>query len=253
MPIQQLIWSGFVVCLLALFLVLVGGYRATNLAIEKSSWVDHTNEVVSLIGTAETQFKDAETGQRGYLITGNPTYLEPYENGTASVDSIISRARNLTSDNPRQQKRVDQLEKLADAKLFELKETIDYYDAGNRDKALEVVLTDRGKNVMDDIRMLIQEMKAEEEVLLALRKQESVSAARQIIYIAIFGGMVILSGLLVLIIAFVRSNTRSYLIEHNRVEQALRQEVTQLEQSLSATEAVTGAIHLCPECMESRR
>jgi methyl-accepting chemotaxis protein len=252
MPIQTRIWLGFVLCLLTLLLVVVAGYRATQFALEKSSWVDHTYEVASLIDTAETQFKDAETGQRGYLLTGDPSYLEPYENGTASVASILSRARNLTSDNPSQQQRVDQLEMLSSAKLFELKETIDYYDAGNRDKAFEVVLTDRGKNVMDDIRALIQEMKAEEETLLVLRKQESLSAAHKVTYIATLGGIVMLSGLLVAIAAFFRGNTRRYLIEHNQVEQELRNEIAQLEQSLSETRAVTDTINLCPNCMASK-
>jgi len=248
MPIQTKIWFGFSLSVLTLSLVLFTGYRATQHAIEKSSWVDHTYEVVSLIDKTITHFKDAETGQRGYLLTGNPSYLEPYQSGTANISSTLSRARDLTIDNPRQQRRVAQIERLSRAKLLELQETIDYYNAGNQDKALELVLTDRGKQAMDDIRAVIREMKAEEESLLVSRKLESESAMQKIIFISSVGGILILSGLIVALVAFFRSNTRRYLVEHNRTEQELHNEVMHLQQTLAGTGTLQSEIRLCTCC-----
>jgi CHASE3 domain sensor protein len=248
MSIQTKIWSGFSMSVLALCLAVFAGYQATQYAIEKSSWVDHTYEVVSLIDSTITHFKDAETGQRGYLLTGNSSYLEPYESGTANISSTLSRAKDLTIDNPRQQQRVAQIERLSSAKLLELQETIDHYNAGNQDKAFEVVLTDRGKQVMDEIRAVIQEMKTEEQNLLATRKLESQSAVQKLIYISSVGGILIVSGLIVVLFAFFRSNTRRYLVEHNQTEQELHDEVRHLQQALTEMGALQNDIRVCTTC-----
>ena len=248
MAINTRIWIGFAVSLLTLSLVFFSGYRATQHAIERSYWVDHTYEVASLIDTVIKQFNDVETGQRGYLLTGKLSYLEPYESGISGIPSTLSRARNLTTDNPRQQRRVDQIESLYSEKLLELEETIDFYNAGDQAKAFEIVLTDRGKRVMDDIRAVIQEMKAEEERLLTTRKQESESAVLKIIFIGSFGGALVLLSILVAGAAFMRGNTRRYLLEHNQAEQALRNEVVNLEHSLSESHALPGQVHVCTQC-----
>ena len=248
MSIQTKIWSGFSLSALALCLVVLFGYQATQYAIEKSSWVDHTYEVVSLIDTTITHFNDAETGQRGYLLTGNPSYLEPYVSGTANISSTLSQAKNLTVDNPRQQQRVAQIERLSSAKLLELQETIDYYNTGNQEKAYELVLTNKGKQVMDDIRAVIQEMKAEEQSLLAARKLESHSAVQKLIFISSVGAILIVSGIIVALIAFFRSNTRRYLLEHNQIEQDLHNEVTHLQMTLTEMGVLENDIRVCTTC-----
>lgn len=202
--------------------------------------------------------KDAETGQRGYLLTGQPSYLEPFESGTAGVASALTRAKALTADNPRQQQRVAQIEELYTQKLLELNETIDHYNAGDMEKAFGVVLTNHGKQVMDDIRALVREMKAEEEELLVQRKQESETAVRNLLYFTAVGSILVFSGLIVALFSFIRSNTRRYLVEHNQTEQELRAQLLGLELALadsqahSATSPTAGDVHLCAHCKSVR-
>ena len=131
--------------------------------------VSHTYQVLQRLEQATSFLKDAETGQRGYLLTGEKRYLEPYLTARASVDKQLRELRELTSDNANQGPRIDAVEKLVGAKFQELQETIDLRSDQGFDAALAVVLTDQGKQVMDDIRAGIQKMTDEETALMGQR------------------------------------------------------------------------------------
>lgn len=176
MNIQTKILLGFAISMMSLFIVGLTGYRTTQNLVETADWVAHTHEVKTLIESVVSQLKDSETGQRGYLLTGNPSYLEPYESGKSLIDTNLSRLRYLTVDNPMQQVRIGQIMMLANEKLKELKETVDLYKAGNRTGAFDVLMSDSGKQIMDEIRAIIHDMKSEEAQLLAVRQQASKSA-----------------------------------------------------------------------------
>jgi diguanylate cyclase (GGDEF)-like protein/PAS domain S-box-containing protein len=176
MNIQTKILLGFAISMMSLFTVGLTGYRTTQNLIETADWVAHTHEVKTLIESVVSELKDSETGQRGYLLTGNPSYLEPYESGKSLIDTNLSRLRYLTVDNSMQQERIGQITMLANEKLKELKETIDLYKAGNRTGAFDLLMSDRGKQLMDDIRAIIHDMKSEEAHLLVIRQQASKSA-----------------------------------------------------------------------------
>src|ERR1019366_1446819 len=68
---------------------------------------------------------DSQTGQRGYIITGDESFLEPYQAAGTAIATTVDELRELTSDNPAQQKRIGQAEPLIAAKLAELKRTIE--------------------------------------------------------------------------------------------------------------------------------
>jgi CHASE3 domain sensor protein len=100
-------------------------YRSTRQLIETSKRESHTYEVISQVEELLSRLKDAETGQRGYLITGEKKYLKPYNEAVQVLDGRTrGRLRELTKDNPEQQQRLDRLEPLVNAKLSELDETI---------------------------------------------------------------------------------------------------------------------------------
>ena len=129
--------------------------------------------------------KDAETGQRGYLITGETRYLEPYESAVATVRDRMGRLERLTADNPDQRARLDDLRRHIAAKLEELKQTVELRRDRGYDAARRVVMTDRGKAEMDAVRNAVGAMAAEERRLLALRDRESRASYR----IAIASGL----------------------------------------------------------------
>ncbi|HEY5022207.1 MAG TPA: CHASE3 domain-containing protein, partial [Gemmatimonadaceae bacterium] len=100
-------------------------YRSINVLSRTSYSVAHTYVVLERVAGVLSLLKDAETGQRGYIITGNESFLEPYQAAGTAIATTVDELRELTSDNPAQQKRIGQAEPLIAAKLAELKRTIE--------------------------------------------------------------------------------------------------------------------------------
>src|ERR1035441_1581132 len=168
-------------------------------------WSIHTHEVLEKIESFLSEMKDAETGQRGYLLTGKDQYLEPYGTAVQAIPVQFEELRKLTSDNPSQQSRIKTLRALMTAKLAELMETIELRRTRGAGQALEVVSTGRGQQIMDQIRVVIQEMKADELSLLDRRNQTRLATARVLI-LTMASGVALL---LVVLVAGSRAIDRS--------------------------------------------
>ena len=157
--------------LVAVFFIASGILSYVNIATLRtdSAAVTHTHEV--LYGAEElfSTLKDAETGQRGYILTGKDSYLQPFDDAAAAVAAQTRALEGLTVDSPSQAGRVASMKLRIQSKMAELKDTI----ALRRDQgfapALAVVMTDQGKSDMDSIRSSILAMQAEEA---QLRKQK---------------------------------------------------------------------------------
>src|SRR6266436_3878120 len=138
------------------FLLLLGiggvSYRSISALTSTSQLVTHTHQVLEHIANVLSLLKDAETGQRGYVITGDEAFLEPYQAAVSSVSAVVKDMRQLTADNDNQQKRIDEAEPLIAAKLAELKQTIDMRRKGNLEEAAKIVRAGEGKKIMDDLR-----------------------------------------------------------------------------------------------------
>jgi signal transduction histidine kinase/DNA-binding response OmpR family regulator len=163
-------------------------------------WAGLDESVISLL-------KDVETGQRGYLITGDARYLEPYDAAISKVKRVYEEVKDLTKDNPGQQGRLDLVIPLIEKKLAELRETIALRKGVGFEAALEVVLTNRGKTIMDDIRVVIGAMQEEERRLLSERSvaaKANVRNTQVAILLSTVGAFVLL---LVISVAIARSIT----------------------------------------------
>ena len=110
-----------------------------------------TQRLIVEVETTVSRLKDAETGQRGYLLTQNPAYLAPY---TAAVPEVRSHLRAISSlvVDPRNRESLAQLNDLVEEKLQELQQTIDLYGRDGPKAATAAVASDRGRRIMDDIR-----------------------------------------------------------------------------------------------------
>src|SRR5687767_6363651 len=86
--------------------------------------VDHTRDVLDTLAAALSNLKDAENGQRGYVLTGDPSYRALYRDAAAASPAKLDRLRDLTADNPDQQARADRLGDLAAAVVTSLGEGI---------------------------------------------------------------------------------------------------------------------------------
>jgi methyl-accepting chemotaxis protein len=175
LTIGKKIALGFGLALVMIALIGATTFRGTTKLIDAAGWSQHTSIVLANLEDLLSGVKDAETGQRGYLLTGDEHYLEPYTQAKAPVDNDVEEVRKLTSDNPNQQRRIGALEPLIAAKFSELQETIDL--VRDKDKGLEaalkVVRTDRGKQIMDGIRKVVADMEDEERGLLKKRTEEA--------------------------------------------------------------------------------
>ena len=166
---------------------------------DNAQWVAHTHEVLDSLESLQSTIKDAETGQRGYLITGREEYLSPYENALTRHDQALDRVATLTTDNREQQADILQLRKLIATKLDELKTTIALRKEQGFDAAQQAVNTDDGRRTMTAIRSLVATMQARERTLLAQREEADRAAYRRaVVAIAVSA----LAGLIA-IVAFV--------------------------------------------------
>lgn len=141
--------------------------------------------VIVAIGELLSDTQDAETGQRGFLLTNNEIYLQPYEAALAAIPSKLDQIAQLTASNPTQSAKIATLRKHVLAKLAELKQTIDVRRAQGLDTALSIVTSDRGKTEMDAIRSEIGAITAEETDQRSRRIVEMTSAQNS----ALIGGL----------------------------------------------------------------
>ena len=211
--------GAFAVPLLVLCAVGALAYRNTGTLEDNSERVTHTYQVLEGLEGITSTLKDAETGQRGYLITGEDSYLAPYTAAKADIKARIAVVAGLTSDNAAQQARIAKLQPLVDAKFAELQETIDLRTSGGFEAARTVVLTNKGKAVMDQIRTIMADMAGNESSLLSVRAAASASAATSS-RVAVLAGVGI-AALLVLLLAWLL--TRSILRPLNALTGRLKE------------------------------
>ncbi|MFT3765757.1 MAG: CHASE3 domain-containing protein [Minicystis sp.] len=154
----------------ALFLAAgLGGLREQDATYEMGNEAIHTLEVLDRTNLILIHLVDAETGQRGYLITGATSYLDPYHAALKLLPTDLDRLRALTEANPAQQERLARLAALMKDKLDELAHTIELQQHSGREAALGVVATDTGRVTMNGIRKVLGEIDNDERAVVAQR------------------------------------------------------------------------------------
>src|SRR5262249_53293740 len=162
---------GFVLSCVILAVIGASSYYRLAELRKASRAVEHTHEVRAELERIRSLLADAETGQRGFLLTGAVSYLEPYTAALAALPGNLERLRRLTADTPQQQADLAGRELLIQRKAAELTATIEARKERGFSIATRLVLTDEGKRVMDQIRATVAGMDAEERRLLTERIQ----------------------------------------------------------------------------------
>jgi CHASE3 domain sensor protein len=126
--------------------------------IKISNQADQSRKVMRCLSQLQSFIKDAEAGQRGFLLTdGRAEYLTPYNNAITAIGPQLGNLAVLAkSDLPGQKQMVEELEPLIGEKLAELAETIRLHKSGDPEAAVALVSTDRGKHFMDEIRDVVE-------------------------------------------------------------------------------------------------
>jgi CheY-like chemotaxis protein/signal transduction histidine kinase/CHASE3 domain sensor protein len=160
------------------FFVISSAIADTNLQTlrEDNQKIVHSEDVIVALGGLLSSTQDAETGQRGFLLTNNEEYLEPYNAALESIPLRLDEIVQLTRDDPMQQANIPALKLHINEKLAELKKTIDLRRTQGAAPALVVVDTDQGKVEMDSIRAQIATMNQVENNLRTARLADMTEA-----------------------------------------------------------------------------
>lgn len=204
-------------------------YRNTKQLICNEQRVAHTHQVLNELEGIMATLNDAETGQRGYFITNKKDYLEPYFDAIARNQDHIERLKVLTEDNASKQRQIVLLEQKVSAKLNELQQKIALQQANQRNQVQRVVMSGKGKQLMDDMRKIIRSMQQTEYQLLQQRAQESQTNFQQAI--ATFSLAALLNiALLIFLYYFIRRD----LGDRFRSEQKIREQAILLDVATDA-------------------
>ncbi|SMC69157.1 response regulator [Pedobacter africanus] len=157
---------GLGLSLLVLFITSLASYISIKNLIRSGEMVAHSNEVMTKLDGVISTLKDAETGQRGYLLTGEKDFLAPYVGAKQNALYLLDEVGKETRDNPVQQKNVKKLREIIVGRLEILQKTVGIKSRGGNVSVAELV---NGKTYMDAARDLIKLMQTEEKRLLELR------------------------------------------------------------------------------------
>lgn len=160
-------------------------FRYHQLLLSQRASIEHTYQVLTTLESTLVYAIDAETGQRGFIITGEDRYLEPYDRALAQIGPLANRLRALVSDSAVQQRRVDRLEYAVALKLAELHETVQARRNQGLDAARALVLRDEGKRTMDEVRAVVAEMRVAESELLDQRNAQAHATERWLLAITL--------------------------------------------------------------------
>ncbi|MGY3498004.1 CHASE3 domain-containing protein [Bradyrhizobium sp. USDA 4502] len=176
---------------LAIVVVLGGylSYRYNMILKDNRDLVVHTHEVISSVEHAFSDIKDAETGQRGFIITGDAKYLEPYERAVYISPESLGKVRRLVADRADQLDRLGDLEVALRDKLNELNATIWARRNKGFEAAREAIAQADGKATMDRIRAIVALMTSTEQELLADRTGRVARDERNVLLIAVLAAV----------------------------------------------------------------
>ncbi|GAA5122030.1 response regulator [Luteolibacter yonseiensis] len=153
----------------------ISGYSSyqNTLSLQRGTQqVERCHAVIGALKNVLSSVKDAETGQRGFLITGEESYLQPYQLARTGINAEVAKLREFTRNSVIQSDLMPQVEAQIESKLVEMEETISLRRERGFEPAREVVITDRGKQTMDGLRSNLGAMEREEKRMMDLRTAE---------------------------------------------------------------------------------
>ncbi|XYD06722.1 CHASE3 domain-containing protein [Methylobacterium sp. NMS12] len=230
-----------ILAVLLAILVLVAGvtWERLNAAREAREWTQHSFQVLGTLKDLAIALRDAETGQRGYLLTGKPDYLAPYDAARDRVGLLQSELLKLTADNPAQQERLRGLAPVVQHKLEELAQTVELRRTVGFEAAVRIVNTDIGRAYMKEAEAVLVAMLAEEHGLLDARVAANDARAAWVRWMAVGGSALAVLILLLAARLLNRAWSRSHRVEAEQRTLALRLRASL--DSLSQGVAVFGA------------
>ncbi len=204
------------------FLVLVSGfsYRTASRFVTTAYLVKHNQQVIAGLEKAMSTLKEAETNERGYLLSGQDSYLEHFYDATGKIHHVMNALDAITSDIPNQKSRLAALKLLVAEKLTHMEKQVTLRKSDGLDASLQLFLTGRGKGIMGEIKGLIDEMQADEYVRLNHHIGGERVSSRYTVLIIIGGNALFIVFVLLAMVAINRDIT-----DKKRANDALMEQV----------------------------
>jgi signal transduction histidine kinase/CheY-like chemotaxis protein/CHASE3 domain sensor protein len=227
----------FSVSVVLLVLSLFASFYSTQKLIYNSKLVNHTNEVLIEAENIISNMKDAETGQRGYLVTLDPVFLQPYNGSYEKTATSYNALLSLTSDNPAQQQNLREVKKLYVAKYEQMQRIIDRTrknEGGAFDPGVGQREMLKGKVLMDELRAVTERIKTEENKIL----QERTEA--QQVYITYTPILLVIAALIsILITAFAYFRIKKDLEDRVRKQKEAEEKYKETALRINVIEGIT--------------
>ena len=134
------------------------GYENIEQMRQGSLAASRNRSIIVALENTISLVTEAESGQRGYLITGEPEYLEPYRKALANIDGQIKFLEHATANNPAQRARIPELKRRLETRIQQLQQRVEARASEGLDAARQAILLNRGKIEMDDLRQHVAEM-----------------------------------------------------------------------------------------------
>src|SRR5437870_5203656 len=205
---------------------------------EDAQWVAHTHAVLAKLATVLAQVEDIETGQRGYLLTGVASFLEPYNAAVPALAQTLQELRALTADNPHQQGRLDALAPLLAEFTTAAAVTVAVRQTEGLEAAQWAVVMGQGKQRTEALRRILGEMAEEERALLQKREVQTAASARRTTWIIVLGSLAALG-----LVVTASLRLQRELAGRMQAEEALRQANDVLDQRVQERTAAFASVN----------
>ncbi|KIA87739.1 hypothetical protein OA85_00520 [Flavobacterium sp. AED] len=207
MTLGRKIVIGFIACALVLLGVAIFSFKNSEKFVASNTLVNHSNQVLYEFEKILMSSVDAETGVRGYVITGDTDFLKPFTSANTKVTDQLDKIKELTKDNPNQQNNIEELAKELKIRFDNLKKCITLRKTDFK-KAMEFVASGEGKQLQDEIRRIIDKAQESEQTLLAERIEISQDDASK--FNIVFGVLLlIIVMILVVVYTIVTENLKA--------------------------------------------
>jgi len=225
------VMSGFIITILAISGLGVYAFVSIQQLIEGSIVQSRSLLTTTYAGNVLTTALDLETAQRGYVITGDSIYLEPYNNAIRSIDTNLKLLDEVTDPYPGKHVKVDELKRLVKKKMEFVTRTIEARSR-NFQEAQARVVTGEGKRVMDSVRVVINDIRAIETDIYGVEALQSDTRLAKIQYT--FAGALAVPGVIVVILFYSINSTLNKREQATRKLQKANDDVNKLNKELES-------------------
>jgi CheY-like chemotaxis protein/CHASE3 domain sensor protein len=234
MTLERKILAGFIGCAVIMTAVAFYSFRNSTKLVETNEWVNHTHEVLYEFEQVLAATVDAETGMRGYVITGKEEFLEPFKDSKERAQEHLTLVTNLTIDNPTQQQNIQKLRRGVDAVLNARTEVLEMYK-NDPAEVVKRLSTGNDKRLQDEVRVDVAVCRLLENNLLVERRAESDRDTR-----FFYGVFIVLLSVIATVLGIVYLIIRSNLSAIKKAEQESADKNWLLTGSVELNEKVRG-------------